>query len=431
MIKVLRLLFMAVGIIVIPIPVKAQLTLDECQNLAQKNYPLLKQYRLIEETTGFTIQNINRGYLPQLTLNGQGSFQSDVMTLPDLLAGMLKQNGYVMKGLDKDQYRLALDLNQIVWDGGNLKAQKEMARTQGDVQNAQMDVEMYKVRERVNSLFFGLLLIKEKILLNEDLQKLLSANCDKLQEMLQNGVAMQADVDAVRAEYLNARQQRIELDAMKQTYQRMLALFIGKEIEAVDGLQRPADKVPVSSDNQRPELQLFNAQISQTEAQRQLLNSGIRPKLGIFAQGYYGYPGYNMFADMFNHDFTWNGMVGVRIQWNISNMYTHKNEHRKLDVVRGTIENTREAFLFNNRLQTIQETADIERYRNLLVEDEEIILLRTSVRKSAEAKLEHGIIDVNNLLQEITRENQARIEKSGHEIEMLKHIYELKHTINQ
>lgn len=176
---------------------------------------------------------------------------------------------------------------------------------------------------------------------------------------------------------------------------------------------------------------MFNAQISQNTAQRKLLNSGIRPKLSLFAQGYYGYPGYDMFNDMFDHDFTLNGMVGVRFSWNISKLYTHKNDRLKIDVAKRQIENAREVFLFNNSLQSVQETVAIDKYRKVITEDNEIISLRTSVRQAAEAKLEHGVIDVNNLLQEIIRENQARTEQSSHEIEMLKHIYELKHTINQ
>ncbi len=431
MIRFWRTLCVIVGVCMTPLSVMAQLTIDECQRLAFDNYPLLKQYRLIEESTEFTVKNINKGYLPQLVFVGQASYQSDVTTMPETLAKTLTQSGNAVKGLDKDQYRFSLDLNQTIWDGGLLSAQKKVAHAQGDTQSAQTDVSMYEVRGRVNNLFFGILLIEDKIALNEDLQALLQSNCEKMQNMYRNGIAMQADIDVVRAEYLKACQQHTELLSMKQSFQQMLALFIGKQTNEIVNLQKPVATMPANFENNRPELRLYESQLKQNEAQLNLLSSSVRPQFSLYAQGFYGYPGYDMFSDMFDHDFSLNGIIGVRLTWNIGKLYTLKNDRRKLNTARGIIETTRETFLFNNRLQSAQDNANIDRYRKLMQEDEYIIALRTSVRQSAEAKLEHGVIDVNNLLQEITRENQAKTDQSSHEIEMLKHIYELKHTINQ
>lgn len=431
MTKYLRTICTLISIITIPLSAGAQLTLDECQKLAQENYPLLKKYELIRQTTSYSIKNINKGYLPQLSFTGQATYQSDVATLPDALSNMLESSGYDYKGLNKDQYKISMDLNQVIWDGGNLKAQKKVTTLQGEVQIVQTDVDMYAIRDRVNNLFFGILLIEDKIRLNEDLQRLLSSNCQKLESMLANGTAMQADVDVVRAELLNTQQQMTELLSTKESYQKMLSIFIGKDETAVSTLQKPSSIMPATLDNFRPELKLFNTQLQQANAQKKLLNAGLRPKISLFAQGGYGYPGYDMFNDMFDHDWTLNGMIGIRLTWNISNLYTHKNEKRKIDLSRRQIETNRDIFLFNNSLLSTQEEASIWKYRKMITEDKEIIGLRTSVRQAAEAKLEHGIIDVNNLLQEITRENHARIEQSSHEIEMLKNIYELKNTINQ
>ncbi len=424
-------MLMIVVIVLAAASAKAQLTLDECQRLAAENYPLLRQYDLVRQTTDFTLSNISRGYLPQLTLSGQATYQSDVMSLPNALTGMMTHGGNKPKGLDKDQYRIALDVSQTIWDGGNTAAQKQVARAQGKVQEAQTDVSMYEVRNRVNDLFFGILLIEDKLRINADLTALLKSNSEKTANLCKNGVAMQSDADMVLAEYLKTKQQHTELEAMKRSYVRMLALFLNKQPDEINNLQKPSATLPTSMDNKRPELSVFDAQLRQNEAQLQMLNSGLLPRLNLFAQGYYGYPGYNMFDDMFSHDFSWNGMVGVRLTWNISRLYTHKTDRRKLDMTRGSIETARETFLFNNRLLTTQELTNIDRYRRLIDEDEEIITLRTSVRKAAEAKLEHGIIDSADLLQHITEENQARNQQSTHEIEFLKHIYELKHTLNQ
>jgi len=421
-----RLISTAVGVAMF-MTATAQTTLADCQKWAAENYPLLKRYELLKATTDYTVANINKGWLPQLSAGAQATLQSDVMSLPDGLKTIMSQAGYETKGLKKDQYKVAIDVSQTIYDGGNIKAAKQVARAEGDVMTRQNDVDMYAVRDRVNNLFFGILLVDDKLKLNSDLQELLLDNCRKLEAMVKGGTATVADLDAVKAEYLNARQQQVELSSMRDSYVRMLEIFTGKQID--QQLVRPEAKMPEDISTQRPELSLFDAQKRKLSARSSQLDANLRPKLSLFAQGYYGYPGYNMFEDMFSHDWSLNGMVGVKLNWNISSLYTHKNEKRKLATAANQIENAREVFLFNNRLQTTQERLTIERYRKIMVDDDEIIQLRTSVREAAEAKLSHGIIDVNGLLQEITRENNARTQQSVHEIEMLKAIAELNEEL--
>lgn len=402
----------------------AQTTLNDCQKWAAENYPLLKRYELLQATTDYTVANINKGWLPQLSAGAQATLQSDVMSLPDGLKSIMSQAGYNVKGLKKDQYKVAIDVSQTIYDGGSIKAAKQAARAEGEAKARQNDVDMFAIRDRVNNLFFGILLAEDKLKLNSDLQQLLLDNCRKLEAMVKGGTATKVDLDAVKAEYLNARQQQVELSSAKNSYVSMLEIFTGRQIE--QPLKRPEAAVPEDIGTQRPELSLFNAQAKQLNARSAQLDAAIRPRLSLFAQGYYGYPGYNMFEDMFSHDWSLNGMIGMRLNWNISSLYTHKNEKRKLATAANEIENARDVFLFNNRLQTTQERMAVERYRRIMADDDEIIQLRTSVRQAAEAKLSHGIIDVNGLLQEITRENTARTQQSVHEIEMLKAIYELK-----
>ena len=180
----------------------------------------------------------------------------------------------------------------------------------------------------------------------------------------------------------------------------------------------------------RPELKALDAQIGLLNAQEKALNSALMPKLGVFAQGYYGYPGLNMFEDMMSRDWSLNGIIGARLTWNIGALYTRKNDKAKLNVQRSMFNVQRETFLFNNRLEQIQQNEEITRYRKLMADDDEIISLRSAVRKAAESKLSHGIIDVNDLVREINAENAARVSQSMHEIQMLKEIYDNKFTTN-
>ncbi len=410
------------------LPAQGQtVTLDECQQLAEENYPLIKQYDLIRQTTDYTVSNIGKGWLPQISAMAQATYQSDVMTLPDVLQRMLGQQGLQAKGISKDQYRVGVDINQTVYDGGLISGQKDVARLEGEVQSAQTATDLYAVRKRINDLYFGILLLDEKIQLNKDLQTLLQSNLNKLNSMLAHGVAMKSDVNTVKAEKLKAEQQATELASSRKSMTDMLSVFIGREVA---NLGMPQDVVVNTQDNKRPELQLFDSQIKLADAQEKLLNARLLPRLSVFAQGYYGYPGYNQFEAMFNRTWKLNGIVGVRLSWNIGALYTRKNDRAKLSTRRGLVESARETFLFNNRLLEIQQSDGIAKYRQLIVDDKEIVSLRSDVRRAAESKLEHGIIDTNNLLQEITRENQSRIDLSTHTILMLKESYDLKYTTN-
>lgn len=410
------------------LPAQGQtVTLDECQQLAEENYPLIKQYDLIRQTTDYTVSNISKGWLPQISAMAQATYQSDVMTLPDVLQRMLGQQGLQAKGIRKDQYRVGVDINQTVYDGGLISGQKDVARLEGEVQSAQTATDLYAVRKRINDLYFGILLLDEKIRLNKDLQTLLQSNLNKLNSMLAHGVAMKSDVNTVKAEKLKAEQQATELASSRKSMTDMLSVFIGREVA---NLGMPQDVVVNTHENKRPELYLFDSQIKLADAQEKLLNARLLPRLSVFAQGYYGYPGYNQFEAMFNRTWKLNGIVGVRLSWNIGALYTRKNDRAKLSTRRGLVESARETFLFNNRLLEIQQSDGIAKYRQLIVDDKEIVSLRSDVRRAAESKLEHGIIDTNNLLQEITRENQSRIDLSTHTILMLKENYDLKYTTN-
>lgn len=409
--------------------VASALTLDECQQLAAGNYPLLKRYDLIRATTDYTVSNASKGYLPQITVGAQATLQSDVMALPDAMNAMLAASGAEVKGLKKDQYRVSVDVNQVIYDGGNIKSAKQVAEAEGEVRSRRNDVEIYALRDRVNNLFFGILITDEQLGLNREMQALLSDNCRKLEAMVAGGVAMQSDADAVRAEYLSTVQQYAEIESVRRSYCSMLEIFIGNPIDTA--LEKPKVDEPLSAENNRPELRLFDAHTAQLRARMGSIDAGVRPRLSLFAQGYYGYPGLNTFEDMMEHRWTLNGIVGVRLSWNIGNFYTRRNDKNRLAVAMNEVDNSRELFLFNNRLQSAEERSSIDRYRTIMKHDDDIIALRTSVRQSAESKLEHGIIDVNELLQEITRENTAKINRSTHEIELLKSIAELKNTLNR
>ena len=416
---------------ILPMMVTAQ-TLEECQQAAERNYPLIRQYGLIEKTTELTVANIRKGWLPQVSASAQATYQSDVVAFPEQMQAVYQQMGLNMKGLTKDQYRVGIDVSQTIYDGGAISSQKAVARGQGKVQAAQNEVNIYNVRKRVNEMYFSLLMLDEQILLNHDLQELFRGNEQKLASMVRQGTAAESDLQNVKAERLNVVQQATSLESQKRMLQRMLSTFCGIEVKEVakPALQASTLTSPQREAVARPEMRLFDAQLNLADAQEKALNSAMMPKLGLFAQGFYGYPGLNMFEDMMRRDWSLNGIIGARLTWNVGALYTRKNDKAKLQLQRDMTESNREVFLFNNNLEQIQQNEDIARFQKLMADDEEIITLRSAVRKAAESKLSHGIIDVNDLVREINAENAARVQQSMHEIEMLKQIYDNKFTTN-
>ena len=413
----------------LPLAVQGQ-TLQECQQAAERNYPLIRQYGLIEQTTALTVENIGKAWLPQVTATAQATYQSDVPAWPDQMQTVYQQLGLNMKGLRRDQYWVGIDVSQTLYDGGMIRSQKEIAREQGKVQAAQNDVTLYSVRKRVNEMYFALLMLDKQIELNKDLQELLSGNERKLQSMVKGGTAAESDWMNVKVERLNAAQKGESLESQRRMLQNVLSAFCGIEVRNVTKPSASSVATTRSNASERPEMQLFNAQLSLADAQEKALDAALKPRLGVFAQGYYGYPGYNMFEDMMSHKWSLNGMVGARLTWNIGALYTRKNDKAKIQMQRDITETNRETFIFNNNLEQIQQSEEIQRYRKLMEQDEEIITLRQSVRKAAESKLSHGIIDVNDLVREINQENAARLQLSMHETEMLKQIYDYKYTTN-
>lgn len=403
-------------------------TLEECQLAAEKNYPMIKQYDLISQTTQLTVRNIQKGWLPQIAIAAQATYQSDVTSWPESMKGTFQQLGINMKGLSKDQYKVGIDLQQTIYDGGTISSLRSIARQEEKIQKAQVETNLYQVRKRVNEMYFSLLLLNEQIQLNDDVKALLLSSEKKLASMLKGGTIATSDFENIKAERLSVEQQNESLKSQQQMLQHLLSTFCGIKVSNV---QKPAPFETTISTNKRPEMLLFDYQLQLSSIKEKALNSQVRPKLGIFAQGFYGYPGLNMFEDMMNRKWSLNGMVGVKLSWNVGALYSLKNDKAKLRLQREMTENAREIFLFNNQLEEIQQNENIKRYHTMKQTDDEIIMLRTNIRKAAESKLSHGIIDINNLLREINNENAAKIQQTIHDIEMLKEMYNLKYTNNE
>lgn len=410
--------------------VSAQPTLEECKQLARKHYPLIRQYSIISQTEALSISNASRSWLPQLGFSAQASYQSDVPGWPEEFQSLLGNMGLEMPGMQKDQYKLQLELQQNVWDGGKSRSDKLIAALEAEQSRQSLEVELYAVERRVEEIFFGILLMQEQERQLSAMMQRLEQNLNYVNALVEEGVAMQSNADAVRVQLLSSKQSHSQVKANQATYRKMLELFIDKEIGSSE-LKAPEMVEPLDKRLRRPELGLFNSQIRLLEAKQKSAELAVMPRIGFFAQGFYGYPGLNMFENMMNDNLGIDGIVGVRMSWNISGFYTLKNSKRQIQTAMDAVRMQQQIFEFNSELQIEKESAEISRLRAALQDDDEIVRLRTRVREAAELRLQEGVIDTNDLLGKISDETTASIARSTREIELLKAIYDLKYTLNR
>ncbi|HZY80467.1 MAG TPA: TolC family protein [Cyclobacteriaceae bacterium] len=387
-----------------------QLTLAECYEKARQNFPLIKQKELLVSTRDFTVANARSGYLPQVSIIGTATYQSDVTKVP------IEVPGFAIKTLPKDQYKVYAELNQSLYDGGTIKRQNAISETSAMVEDQKVEVELYKIKERINQIFFGTLLIDEQIAQVELIRKDLNSSLQKVESSIRNGVAFKTNADILQAEMLKTDQRAIELKAGKQSYLAMLGIFVGQELNENTKLERPAD-IQAAADPQiaRPELILYNYQSQLYTAQQQLNNTRVMPRFGLFVQGGYGRPGLNML----NPDFAPYYIGGLRFTWNLSGLYNTRRDKEQLTVNLQGVDVQRETFLFNTKLTLRQQNSNISKLNDLIAVDEKIIELRERIKNTAKAQLDNGVITANDYLRELNAEDQARQNLSVHRIQLL------------
>ena len=411
------------------------ITLKESLQMTHDNYPAIRQYQLIEQTRDFTLENASKGWLPQVSASAGAYAFTDPIKSNEQIARM---------GIDFKNYmaNASVTIRQNLYDGGEIAAQKEVTSAQSEVQKHQLHVSMYGINERVQQIYFSILLLDEQIVLNELHQKDLSTSEKNIRSLIKGGIANQSDLDAILVECLKLKQQKDAIVVSRQAYLQMLGVFIGKELMVSEKLEKPSMESNVlrtpegtTSDSSsslflaknwginRPELQYYDSQNLLIDARRKQLDTRLRPTLSLFGMGML----HSKVSDMINY-----GMLsgGISLSWNIGALYTRKNDIRKLEVQRQMNDIQREVFLFNNRLQNEQEYGIIASLRKQIAQDTEIISLRESIRSKSDRKVQLGTESVNELVRDINAVNLAKTQKAMHEIQLLQEIYKLKYINN-
>ena len=395
----------------------AVLELTQCYEMGRENYPLTRQLELIDKASEYSVANARKAYLPQIHVAGQAGYQSDVTQLP------LSLPGQDLPQLSRDQYRFYTDVSQSLTDLFTANTQTEYLRTASQIERQNTESELYQLKDRINQLYFGVLLIDEQLRLNEIISKDIEAGIDQAQIAVTHGVALQSNVDHLKAELLKVRQQEIELKSARRSYTEMLSRFIGKNVNELTTFIRP-DPLSLSAEINRPELTFFQLQKKSLILEDKLIEIKNMPRFSLFFQGGTGRPALNMLSNDLQPYF----MTGIRLNWNIAGYYTYKNERNILKIKHQQLDLQEELFLFNTRNSLMQKDQELNKLRELMAQDLEIVNLRGNVKKITQNQLQYGTVTAHDYLQSVNAEYQARQNLFLREIQLLMMQYSFQHT---
>ncbi|MBS3915528.1 MAG: TolC family protein [Bacteroidetes bacterium] len=392
------------------------ITLEECVKKAIENYPLVKQNELLELTANIQSDNLSKLWFPQVQIAGQATYQSDVTGLP------IKLPNVEIPKLSKDQYKLFAEINQSIYDGGWNQAQKKLITGNTTIEHEKINVELYRIKEKVEQLFFGILMIREQ---KKQLQLLVSdllAALQKTNVAVKNGIALQLSADLIQVEILKQNQRMTELNASESGFIDALELFVQMQLNNNFTFVTPTLAQQLN-ELKRPELQLYETQKNLFLAQSDILRSKTMPRLNLFAQAGYGRPALNMLSNSFDPY----AIGGLRLNWNISSFYTYKKETRLLDLQRQQIDIQKEVFTFQTKVQQAQQDAEIKKISQLIQQDDEIISLRKTIKNTAQVQLDNGVIQTDDYLRYTNAEDQAIQNKIVHQMQWMMAIYNYNH----
>lgn len=412
--------FLTAGLALLTLlPAFGQTDLESCIRLAYDNYPQIQEYDLIEASRKYDVRSAATAWAPQLSISGKASWQSTVVEMPFDIPGMKFD-------IPHDQYGVTADLTQQIWDGGATSIKRKLIDAGADVKNRQLEVNLYSIRSRVQNIFLGINLIDRQLALNEVLSANLRRTLEEMDARVDFGVAFASDRDQIKVSLLSCDQQKIALETDRRAYVKMLGMLTGRDMQNETFTEPEADSYKLSpAEINRPELALYDAQTKQIDLQKQQLNVNLTPHFNLNLQAGYGRPGLNMLSGKFDPYF----VAGIRMQWNFGSFYTLKNDRSKSAAEAERIELARKSFLLNTSVEAMQKQSEIEKAADVMERDDEIIRLRQSIRETAENQYKEGVIKMNDYLNILDDEFNARLNQDIHAIQYIMAVLDYQNTI--
>jgi outer membrane protein TolC len=395
------------------------LSLEECQIEVQKNFPLMKGKALLNQSSQLNIENLKVANLPRLYANGQVSYQSDVTGIS--FPGMNTPQA------PKDRYALNLDVEQLIYNGGKTKHRVEVEKKSSKVDVQNLEIQMYQLRERVNTAYFGIQLVRKNKEVLLDKQKTISKRIKQVKSSVDNGVILPANLKILESELLLIQQQFIELNAHEMSSFNVLSQLIGRQIDIKTKLTEYAINENLTSQikvdfKNRPEYKWYASQQSLLDSQNELLKKDRSPVITGFGQVGYGNPSYNQLKDKFDTYY----MLGAKISWNIFDWKSNRRKQKAITIQKGLVTTKELSFTQNQLIELGKESSEINKFKILLEQDSAIIGLHEEISKSSASQLDNGVITSSDYLEDLNKEIQSKLNKEYHSIQLQQSLAEYK-----
>ncbi len=392
------------------------LGLFNCYELAKDNYPISKQKKLYQQSNDLNNKSISTIYYPRLNLNGKATYQSDVTKI-DLEFPEIPGIGQIpspdIPEPAKDQYAVSLDFSQVLYDAGINKTLKDIGQADLNLNLQKTEVELYKLKDIINSLYFGILVFQETEKQLELTKGILEKQKSIIKSGITNGVLLESDEDLLSAELLKLEQKQMELKIKREKLINALAEYTGKEINDKTIIALPDNNV-LPSTTIRPEDLYFDLTKSKLDASSKLLSKKRYPIIYGFGQVGYGRPGYNMLSDQFDSFY----IVGAKLSWNLWDWNKTKNDKQNIEITKQIIDTQKETFDKNMNIAIRNSQSDIDNLEKMIETDEQIVGLRKNISKKSESQLKNGVIKFTDYLTDLNTETMAKIELAIHKIKL-------------
>jgi len=383
-----------------------QITLETCYQLVSENYPLVKQRALLENKNVLELDALETAKLPQLNFDAEAWYQSNVTQIPIPNSGVEPPNN--------DQYRATLSVNQLIYHGGSIEASSKVKSAQLKTQQKQLEVSLYQLKQRINQLYFSILLSNESFSLLKAKQIQLETKLKEVKSGIQYGTILPSSDKIIEAELLRIKQQFSEINNNKKVLIETLSSIIGKPLNISTKFQEPNISTSLTPTAQRPEMELFQLKKEEIESQEQLIQKDNIPKLVGFASGGIGNPGLNMLDNTFEPFY----IVGVRLNWNVFDWNANKKKRESLIINKDIVNNETEIFQLNTNIELNQYQTEIDKISENIVIDSDIIQLRKDVLLSTESQLKNGVITTSTYITELTNLFEAENMLVTHNIQL-------------
>jgi outer membrane protein TolC len=390
------------------------LSLKECYDLAMKKSSLAGETGAYSDISRLNDENLRKGWLPVLDANATAAYNSDVVDLSKSL-GAIPGISKLITPMPHDQYKVTLDVNQVIYDGGAIKSGRAIEKIDKSINQKQTETDMYKLREQINTYFFNVMLLdRQKEILNEYLE-LITKRLTSMRSSVDNGVVLKSDLDVLASEKIKTGQQIAENELHKTSLLKILSDITGTTIDSSSQFILPVQSRELTNELKRPELQLYDLTKEKLSASMQLQQSQRMPKaFGYATFGYGKPPGQDFFKDSFSTYY----IVGGGLKWNIFDWNKVKNSKEIITLQQGIVENRKKDLEDNLNRMLESKNSEISSLKTLIETDTELIALRKKISASAESQYQNGVITATEYLNELNAEQQALINFEIHKINL-------------